>query len=320
MMVSAVSRLSRFKPWLERLGLVFALGLGVWFAVSLAATDWGALSGISPSRLGVTIGMAAFGYGALSLVLVLAWRTFIAATGHAPEGHSRVYALTQLMKYLPGNVVHVAGRHAMAARLGVSHRILVALGGAELILVLLAGTVVAFLSGPAFLRVLSGLGLSPSLALAAAALSLAVALVLVSVGRRFVAATLRSANLEPSAAVTASITAFGLYTAFFLGCGFVGYWLLSFGLGTPPPSPLFLSGALALAWCAGFVTPGAPAGLGVREVVLLMLLDPIIGAPTALAFAALYRASTVAGDLLVAGAAFAGTARPHFETSAEANP
>src|SRR3546814_290966 len=37
-------------------------------------------------------------------------------------------------------------------------------------------------------------------------------------------------------------------------------------------SPILLTGAFASSWLIGFVTPGAPAGFGVREVVLSLWL------------------------------------------------
>ena len=95
-------------------------------------------------------------------------------------------------------------------------------------------------------------------------------------------------------------------------------------LPLPPAVPLlhlgfFLSGGLALAlllpdaglavlgpallgfgtaWTLGFLTPGAPAGLGVREAVLVALLTPSAGEPAALTAALAFRAATLGGDLL----------------------
>jgi hypothetical protein len=53
----------------------------------------------------------------------------------------------------------------------------------------------------------------------------------------------------------------------------------------------------AAAWLAGFVTPGAPGGLGVREAILVMALEGTLGKGGALAAAALFRAATTLGDV-----------------------
>jgi hypothetical protein len=67
--------------------------------------------------------------------------------------------------------------------------------------------------------------------------------------------------------------------AFFAGAGGV-LWLLAVPLvapQAPAPGPLTSIGALALAWVAGFVVPGAAAGVGVREAVLIVALDGPLG-------------------------------------------
>ena len=55
-------------------------------------------------------------------------------------------------------------------------------------------------------------------------------------------------------------------------------------------------GVYAAAWLLGFLMPGSPAGLGVRELVLLLGLTPLFGAQAATAAAALLRLVTTLGD------------------------
>jgi len=50
------------------------------------------------------------------------------------------------------------------------------------------------------------------------------------------------------------------------------------------------------------LTPGAPAGLGVREAILLVLLSDHVGDAKILLAAIVGRAITVLGDLLFYGA------------------
>ena len=59
---------------------------------------------------------------------------------------------------------------------------------------------------------------------------------------------------------------------------------------------LLLTGIYAVAWVLGFVMPGAPGGLGVREVVLLAALDPLYGSATAVGLAVALRLVTTLGD------------------------
>lgn len=59
---------------------------------------------------------------------------------------------------------------------------------------------------------------------------------------------------------------------------------------------LILASIFAWSWIAGYVTPGAPAGLGVREAILVSSLTPIYGAGTAIGLSLSLRAVTTLGD------------------------
>ena len=54
----------------------------------------------------------------------------------------------------------------------------------------------------------------------------------------------------------------------------------------------------SIAWLAGFVIPGAPGGIGVREVVLIFFMTPIIGEAESVMVAITLRLVTLFGDLL----------------------
>jgi hypothetical protein len=57
-------------------------------------------------------------------------------------------------------------------------------------------------------------------------------------------------------------------------------------------------GGYAFAWAIGFITPRAPAGLGVREAVLLAVLAPRLGSFVVVIASLLMRITTTLGDLL----------------------
>ena len=59
------------------------------------------------------------------------------------------------------------------------------------------------------------------------------------------------------------------------------------------------------AWIFGFITPGAPGGIGVRESIMVVLLSDKIGAGNALSGALLFRGITISGE--VVGYLLAGT-------------
>jgi len=59
-----------------------------------------------------------------------------------------------------------------------------------------------------------------------------------------------------------------------------------------------LCGAYVIAWLAGLVTPGAPAGIGVREAVLLFLLGNVLPHADLLLAVLIGRMVTVFGDTI----------------------
>ncbi|MFG6197232.1 YbhN family protein [Nonomuraea sp. JJY05] len=77
-------------------------------------------------------------------------------------------------------------------------------------------------------------------------------------------------------------------------------WLLS------GRSDLYLvaTGAYAFAWATGILTIVVPAGVGVREGALVLVLGPIIGTPAALAVAIVSRLAFTLADATAAGISF----------------
>jgi uncharacterized membrane protein YbhN (UPF0104 family) len=81
-------------------------------------------------------------------------------------------------------------------------------------------------------------------------------------------------------------------------------WILADRLGAPPGRTALLAlGGYAFAWCVGFIVIFAPAGAGIREVLLIAALQPVLGVPAATAVAVVSRAVTAASDVIVAGLA-----------------
>jgi uncharacterized membrane protein YbhN (UPF0104 family) len=61
---------------------------------------------------------------------------------------------------------------------------------------------------------------------------------------------------------------------------------------------LLLVASFSLAWVVGFVTPGAPGGLGVREGLLLLMLAPVYSPASASVLVIALRIATTVGDSL----------------------
>ncbi len=98
-------------------------------------------------------------------------------------------------------------------------------------------------------------------------------------------------------------------------------WLMAAPLGLDSASGALLAiGAFAFAWCAGFLVILAPAGAGIREYVLLLLLGPAVGVGAAAAIALLSRILMTLADLVTAGTAAWFARRSHGGAVAAGSP
>lgn len=219
-------------------------------------------------------------YGLSNLMLALAWWDLLGQFGATTlrRWAVRAYGISQISKYVPGNIFHLAGRHAMGMAGGVAGWPLAKSAVWELGLISATGGLFGLLALPLLVPAL------PMLASAGLfALLMGVAAVLIQhlVG-------LRAAR------------AFGWYVGFLAISGLLFAALIELLAGNPGTGAGFwltLAGAYVLAWLAGLVTPGAPAGVGVRELVLLFLLKGVVGEAELLLAVLLGRMVTVAGDL-----------------------
>ncbi|MGD0245743.1 MAG: lysylphosphatidylglycerol synthase transmembrane domain-containing protein [Streptosporangiaceae bacterium] len=235
------------------------------------------------------------------------WRVLLAAVGSPVPVRvgARIMFVGQLGKYLPGSVWPVLAqmelgrayrvpRHhsASAALLAMVVSLLSGLLTALLTLPFVAGSAPyfwAFLAVPALLACLYPRILNALL------------------GRVF--RLIRRPPLEQR--LTARVIATSLAWSFGSWiCYGLQIWLLATRLGAPHGKAALLGlGGFAFAWCVGFLVVLAPAGAGVREVLLVALLSPVLGTGAGTAVALLSRALTTAGDLLAAAGA-AGFSRP----------
>ena len=244
-------------------------------------------------------------------LLALAWRGMLTGLG-VRRSRRELFAIvgvTQFAKYLPGNVAQYIGRVGMSLARGIPARPLAVTLILETLLLIAAAVVMGVATG-----VLSEVGLK-AVRLHGAQLVLIGALVVLAIAglflfrriaptllRRFApkyAPALDGTLLPPQ---TCLARAFVLYCCMYVVMG-IGLILLShFLLPDAPPDYWLLIAVFALAWVVGFVTPGAPGGLGVREGLMLLMLAPVFSAASASVLVIALRIATTLGDVLILAA------------------
>ena len=218
-----------------------------------------------------------------------AWRQILALErppGPA-AGYHAVYGRSQIAKYLPGNCFHLVGRQLLGRELGHSQA---ALAMATLLEAALLVALAASLAAPLARPWLGGWAASlPVAALAG--------LGLLCAGERLLPQ--RWWPLPGRAGERGRLlAALACHGAFFaLAAGLLWLLVATVSARAPGmPGPLMCLAALACAWAAGFVVPGSPAGLGVREAVLILALEGALGAEAGTVVALALRLVTTAGD------------------------
>jgi len=119
---------------------------------------------------------------------------------------------------------------------------------------------------------------------------------LVNIGPRLV----RRPPVEQKVTWRGILTASGWSLASWLSHG-ASLWVLSVAVGAPVGESLPLClGGIALAMAAGFLVVVAPSGIGVRELVIIASLAPVLDRPEALAVALVARLLFTVADLVAA--------------------
>jgi hypothetical protein len=250
-----------------------------------------------------------FIYAVPALLAGIVWCYLMRVVGESqarPLEAMSINCLSQAGKYLPGNVAHYFGRILLARQAGwggtnTLYTIFIETLWSVAVAALLALVAVIYAQEQLFLG-MDGVPRWQVLAVLALFAVLAPAL-----GHRVfaLAAELwaRHKGISASSLQAPPIRAFWIVISAYIFSYLVMGWVLSliasqvFGV-SPGPVVLF-AGIYAVAWVTGFVTPGAPAGLGIREVILVAALTPLYDTNIATGIAAALRVVTILGDCLV---------------------
>lgn len=227
----------------------------------------------------LTISSMVLVYGASGVLLALGWFSIIVHLGEHITKRWAIwaYGISQLAKYVPGNIFHIAGRQAVGAGAGLSHKLLLKSSVGELTMI----------SSASFLFIIPALQrwhLAPYQITISifALLFLATCFGIFKIGGKFLGQS------------------FLCYSIFHILSGSI--FAIIFCMISPVKNSLdtivIVIGGYNIAWLCGLVTPGAPAGIGVRELVLLFFIGQQADKSSLLLAVVLGRAVTIFGDML----------------------
>jgi len=249
-----------------------------------------------------------------------AWRVTLRGLGAPLPARTagRIFFLGQLGKYVPGSIWALVGQMELGRAAGVRRDRMATAGVLVLVISLGAALGLGILAIPALAEAgAGGYGL-----LVLGVVPLAVMLhprVLDPVLGRVLRLIRRPPLDRPvTGRMVLEVTALSILSNGLLG---VAVWAIARDLGANEWRFLPLAiGGYALAAAASLVVVPLPAGLGLREAILVLVLAPDLGAAGATLVAVTARLVVVVADLLTAGsAALLTTGDPSQATAAESS-
>jgi uncharacterized membrane protein YbhN (UPF0104 family) len=245
------------------------------------------------------------------------WRVLLAALGSPLPARpaARIMFIGQLGKYLPGSIWPVLAQMELGNEYRVPRHRSASASVLTMLLVLLTGLLTALVALP----FVAG---STNYVWALLAAPLLLVLLIPRILNAALNKVLRLAKRPP---LEVELTGRAVVRA--VGWAFVSWacyglqiWVLAIALGAPAGKGALLAlGGFAFAWTVGFLVVIAPAGAGVRDVLLALTLGLVVGHGAAIAIALVSRVLLTIGDLVTAGVAAAFTRRPGAREPAPAD-
>lgn len=287
------------------MGVALTLLAVFFFGKSLLAIDPARLADLPMGELLATVVGWSFFYALLLLGVTLGFVHLVQSSGHraaSPGDGLVIWGKANIAKYLPGNVLHFAGRQVIGARFGWPQGSIAAASLLEIALQVLLPCGMAALLLLVFGRwaMLEEAGgwLAPVILVATAG----VAVVLFG---RHLRHWLPERLLRPLARLalphpTALLPAVVWYLLFFAGMCLIVWSLYAMVVGYISLRQLpILSAAFLISWVMGFVVPGAPGGIGVREGSFSLLGSVFLTPDVLVIVAGLMRLVTLIGEGLI---------------------
>ena len=216
----------------------------------------------------------------------------------------KIYMKTFIARYIPGNIFHFVGRQLLGNKLGINHAVLALSSVLESFILLIVGSIF-ILTG--FFQNFFNISIFDRLYINNKKL------LLLLVGGCFIAVIyfIYKKHLREIFG-SFSIRRMGFwvkicffYSLFLFINGVILFCIFFFMLKTDLKInnlPIIIC-AQVFAWMGGFITPGAPGGLGVREALLTMILSNILPATSIIAGVLIFRLITLFGEILALGIA-----------------
>ena len=213
----------------------------------------------------------------------------------------KIYNITNMYKFIPGGLVQVIGRNRLALETkDLGHGKVAFSTLIEGILWAVAGILISIIYAfDYFLYYIRQLDIMPWIGL----ILILIILITIPIYYRFrIPLKERLKNIRADAKKPLRII---LVKHLFFMLIMISFWGISFlatltvlGQSLTLSLGILIAGLYILSWVLGYLTPGAPSGLGIREFVLLMSLGGIVNEEVLLSAIVMHRVLQIIGDIV----------------------
>ncbi len=283
---------------LKIIGTLLMVASIAYVAITIWKSREALILAINNKSLIVAVTLSIFVCGALVLFALLYRMMINALSGHDPGGYcTELYIHSTLYKYLPGNVMHFVGRNALVKEGEISFAHINFATFLELLATLISSFLVAvFFSGRLLICFLID-HIDYRWLIAAFALGIiALAVLFVIFRHKLITFFRQLMNKRVILTFALMVLIYGLWNV--LGNSMLFFLLKSFGCELQKSAYGSIIGAATGAWFIGFITPGAPGGIGVREAAMNFLLAGAAPTWAISAGGVVTRVAQIVGELL----------------------
>lgn len=283
--------------------------VALYFLVTVFVSQWDEIRNkVDVSALLLFMVAAIPVYVLTAVSNAVAWTSAFRATGEKLPFSTGlpVHLVSQVGKYFPGNVGHFVGRLGLLKLKKYS----VANGGISIVLEILwmigaaAALSVYALATGALVSIGNMHGFTDWLPVAVLLLALIVPNVMILVFNHLPPGFRGKLGFEGKIRRPPEATVLGCYALYFLNFLLNGLILLvgvHWLFGESGGDVLLVVSLYTVTWLLGFILPGAPGGIGVREALFVLLFGGMYGQGVAAAMAVVLRVLSVIGDLVAFG-------------------
>jgi len=197
-----------------------------------------------------------------------------------------IWLKANIYKYLPGNIFHYAGRHILSKKMGINHKILIKSNIVEILLMLTTSLLIS----SSILLLIYDFNIDEYLSI--------INKNVIYGGLFIYGIILISLSKYKNINFLFYKNTIIYYCVFFVGIGFLAYIVLNYEMGIQC-SFLMMTAIYTFAWLVGFVTPGAPGGIGVRESIFVVFSHGLLSISDALVLSMVLRISNIIGEIIL---------------------